>query len=286
VAKSVGIFGLGLIGLALADRLMAGGHDLLGCDIDPDRCALLAKMGGAATDADGVWQSDIVLSAVFSTDQLAEIIAAAPTGLGKVFVSMSTCDPDQIARLAEAAKLRSTVLVEAPISGTSRQVQQGTALLLLAGDPTGLDAFEAIADAISPHRQRVGGIGNGNKTKLAINCILGLNRAALAEDLVFAEAMGLDPGTFLRTAQRSAARSEVMAAKGPMMVARDFSPLGRIAQSMKDFELIRDSAARGGLKALPMVSRYLDLMENAEAAGEGDLDNAAVLLPIARMAKG
>ncbi|MEP3638083.1 MAG: NAD-binding protein [Paracoccaceae bacterium] len=199
---------------------------------------------------------------------------------------MSTCDPDEIITLEGVAKAKGITLVEAPISGTSKQVQQGTALLLLAGAASGLDAFEEVADAISPNRQRVGTIGAGNKTKLAINCILGLNRAAIAEGLVFAEALGLDPATFLETAKISAARSDVMAAKGPLMAARDFTPLGRITQSRKDFALIRDMAERNGRGKLPMVSRYLDLMENAENAGEGGLDNSAVLLAIERLAKG
>ena len=69
------------------------------------------------------------------------------------------------------------------------------------------------------------------------------------------------------------------------MVTRDFAPLGRIAQSEKDFKLIRDMGARGGHGSLPMVARYLDLMANAIEAGEGDLDNSGVLLAIARMAK-
>ena len=158
-------------------------------------------------------------------------------------------------------------------------------MLLLAGDPAGLDAFEDVADAISAKRQRVGAIGDGNKTKLAINCVLGLNRAAIAEGLVFAEALGLNPATFLETAKTSAARSDVMAAKGPLMVARDFTPLGRITQSHKDFALIQEIAARNGHGQLPMVARYLDLMQNAEAAGEGGLDNSAVLRAIERMSK-
>ena len=98
-------------------------------------------------------------------------------------------------------------------------------------------------------------------------------------------ALGLDPGVFLQTALRSAARSDVMAAKGPSMVARDFAPLGRIIQSQKDFALIRDMAAREGHGNLPMVARYLDLMDDALAAGEGDIDNAGVLNAIARVAQ-
>ncbi|WP_420011578.1 NAD(P)-dependent oxidoreductase [Tateyamaria sp.] len=209
----------------------------------------------------------------------------SPTDTGKVLVTMSTCDPDEIVALETRAKTKSITLVEAPISGTSKQVKDGTALLLLAGGPKGLDYFETIADAISPNRQRVGAIGDGNKTKLAINCVLGLNRAAIAEGLVFAQALGLDPATFLETAMASAARSDVMASKGPLMVARDFTPLGRITQSLKDFALIQDMAARNAHGQLPLVARYLDLMQDAEDAGEGGLDNSAVLLAIERMAK-
>ena len=286
MAQTVGIFGLGLIGMALATRLLGAGHKVLGFDPDPERGALLQGEGGTPSAPADLWQCDILLSAVFSTDQLADIIRDAPEGTGKVVVTMSTCDPDEVTALEATAKTREITLVEAPISGTSKQVAQGTALLLLGGDPGGLDAFEQIADAISPNRERVGAIGNGNRTKLAINCVLGLNRAAVAEGLVLAEALGLDPATFLATAQRSAARSDVMAAKGPLMVARDFTPLGRITQSKKDFSLIREMATRSGHPNLPMVACYLDMMENAVEAGEGGLDNSAVLLAVERIAKG
>ncbi|MDJ1017746.1 MAG: NAD(P)-dependent oxidoreductase [Paracoccaceae bacterium] len=285
MSKTIGIFGLGLIGMALAERLLAAGHEVVGLDVDPAKHEMLRGMGGAPGDATAIWRSDLVLSAVFSTDQLAEIIDQAPDGTGKTLVTMSTCDPDQVAELQTVAKAKGITLVEAPISGTSLQVKKGTALLLLAGDGSGLDAFEEIADAISPNRERVGAIGNGNKTKLAINCVLGLNRAAVAEGLVFAEALGLDPATYLQTALKSAARSDVMAAKGPMMVERDFTPLGRIAQSQKDFKLIRDMAERNGHGGMPMVNRYLEVMENAEGAGDSDLDNSAVFLAVLRMAQ-
>ena len=285
MAKTVGIFGLGLIGMALAERLIDAGHHVRGYDVDKARAAMLTEKGGTVDYPSGLWQCDILLSAVFSTDQLADIITNAPDISDKVLVTLSTCDPDQIAVLEKTALGRNIILVESPISGTSLQVQKGTALLLLAGDPAGLDVFEDIADAISPHRERVGDIGNGNRTKLAINCILGLNRVAVAEGLVFAEAMGLDPETFLQTALSSAARSDVMAAKGPMMVARDFSPLGRISQCHKDAKLIREMAARNDHGDLPMVDRYLAILENAETAGESDLDNSGVLYAVSRMAQ-
>ncbi|MEO1308165.1 MAG: NAD(P)-dependent oxidoreductase [Pseudomonadota bacterium] len=285
MALTIGVFGLGLIGMALAERLLAAGYRVVGYDVCTAQNARLKAKGGAPVDPRAVWQADILLSAVFDTDQLAGIIADAPEGTGKVLVTMSTCDPDQVVELAVQAQQRSITLVESPISGTSKQVHEGSALLLLAGDPKGLDVFEAIADAISSNRRRVGTIGDGNKTKLAINCILGLNRAAVAEGLVFAEALGLDPAVFLQTAMSSAARSDVMGSKGSMMVSRDFSPLGRIAQSQKDFELIRDMAIRNGFGNLPLVDTYLRLMADSDQAGEGELDNSAVFLAVSRIAK-
>ncbi|ROT97799.1 NAD(P)-dependent oxidoreductase [Histidinibacterium lentulum] len=282
--SGVGLFGLGLVGAAVARRLIAAGHGVTGHDPDAGRMAELRAMGGVPAGPGEVWERPLVISAVFDTGQLAGIVDAAPEG-ERVLVSMSTCDPDAIAGLGGIAAAKGITLVEAPISGTSRELEEGSALLLLAGDGDGLKAFEAVAGAISNKRRRVGELGAGNRMKLAINLVLGLNRAACAEGLVFAEAMGIAPGVFLEVARMSAAESAVMATKGPKMAARDFAPEGRVAQSRKDFQLIRETAARQG-RGLPFAERYLEAMADLAERGEGDLDNAAILLAIERMAKG
>ena len=124
-------------------------------------------------------------------------------------------------------------------------------------------------------------MGNGNKAKLAINLILGLSRLAVAEGLVFAKAVGLDTSTFFEIARESAAASKVMESKGPKMVARDFEPLGRVVQSAKDFNLICETA-KAVEQGLPMTERYLEVVDDCLAQGEGDLDNSAVLLAVER----
>ena len=282
----VGVFGLGLIGTALARRLLAAGHEVTGHDPRPEAMERLAEAGGTSADPAEIWAAPLVLSAVFDTDQLAGVIATAPGGTGAVLVSMSTCDPDRMAELADEAAARDVTLVEAPISGTSKAVAEGTALLLLAGDDAGLDRFERVRPAISASAVRVGAIGDGNRTKLAINLVLGLNRAAVAEGLVFATALGLDPARFLQVARASAAASAVMGGKGRAMVARDWTPLGRLAQSEKDFRLIGDTARRAGLTRLPFAETYLALAAEGVAAGDGELDNSALLLALERAAQG
>jgi 3-hydroxyisobutyrate dehydrogenase-like beta-hydroxyacid dehydrogenase len=116
---------------------------------------------------------------------------------------------------------------------------------------------------------------------LCVKLILGLNRAALAEGLVLARALGLDGARFLALAQGSAAASSVMATKGPRMVAGDFAPEGRVVQSAKDFGLIL-AAAEGAGVGLPFARLYAEMMGDLVAAGEGDLDNAAIIRALER----
>lgn len=156
-----------------------------------------------------------------------------PAAAGKIVICTSTCDPDRLAALGArvAKQLR---FLEAPVSGTSAQVRQGDGVGLIGGDASIAQAAAPILDTLFPRRFHIGKIGDGGRAKLAVNLILGLNRLALAEGLVFAERLGLDENAFLHVARLSAAASQVMDTKGPKMVARDFAPEGRVRQTLKD----------------------------------------------------
>lgn len=281
----VGLFGLGLVGMALARRLLDAGHAVVGTDPSPERRELLATAGGTPAEPSAVWHAPIVVSAVFDGTQLAGVIEGAPVGTGALLVSTSTLDPEEMPTLFAAAAAKDIALVEACVSGSSKQLAEGTATLLLGGEPAALDRLEPLVPALAERWFRVGRIGDGNRAKLAINLILGLNRAAVAEGLVFAEALGLDLPSFLSVARQSAAQSVAMDQKGELMVTGEFAPLGRISQSHKDFSLIRDAAAQKGLGELPFAAAYLAMMENCLAEDEGDLDNSAIIKAIARTAK-
>src|SRR5207248_8952383 len=131
-----------------------------------------------------------------------------------------------------------------PISGSSGQVSRGEGVGLIGGDPEAIVAAAPVLRAMFPKYFHIGTVGSGGRAKLAINLILGLNRLALAEGLVFAERLGLDPRAFLDVARRSACYSQVMDVKGPRMVRADFAPEGRITQHLKDVHLMLQQAQR------------------------------------------
>lgn len=287
----VGMIGIGLMGSVMSARLMAAGFPVTGFDVRAEAREKLATAGGRAVAslAEIARDCERAVISVFDTQQVEDVIEGAGGVLSvpaaerrvKVVVNTSTCEPDRIAALAERAVARGLRFVELPISGTSQQVAQGDGYGLVAGDKAATDIVQDIIAAICPRTAYMGAFGNGAKTKLAINLVLGLNRAALAEGLVFAERMGLPLDAFLNAAKASAAYSQIMDVKGGKMIARDFTPHGKVVQSLKDFGLIEDAAAARG-QALPLASVYADLMRGCVSAGEGEWDNAAIIQEIAR----
>lgn len=290
-SNDVGLVGIGLIGSALARRLIDAGLSVVGYDVDAGKRAALETSGGKSVGslAELGAAADRILLAVFDTKQVEEVLegegglfSAVGDPRQKLVVSTSTCDPERIAALGERLEARGITLLECPLSGTSAQVAAGEGVGLVAGDESRLAAIDDILTAICPRRYFVGAIGNGNRAKLAVNLILGLNRAALAEGLVFAERLGLPLGAFLEVARGSAAYSQIMDVKGGKMIAGDFSPHGKVVQSRKDFALILD-AARGASQTLPLASVYAALMQGCMERGEGEQDNAIVIEQIRRM---
>jgi 3-hydroxyisobutyrate dehydrogenase-like beta-hydroxyacid dehydrogenase len=287
-AAPVGVIGTGLMGMACARRMRAANLELLGYDVDTRKLDAFVALGGKAAASLGQIAGACrkVVVAVFNTDQVEATVdalaAAVPAGRPPLIVlCVSTCDPDRISKLVARTPADRLRYVEAPVSGTSDQTEKGDALGLIGGDPAAADEASEVLDAICPRRHHLGAAGNGGRAKLAINLILGVNRAALAEGLVFAQTLGLDPTAFLQVARESAAQSQVMDIKGPKMVSGDYTPHGFITQTRKDFLLMLEQAKARG-QGLPLAETYVSIVDGCVAAGEGELDNSAVIEEIRR----
>jgi 3-hydroxyisobutyrate dehydrogenase-like beta-hydroxyacid dehydrogenase len=285
---AVGLVGIGLLGQALAHRLRSAGFEVEGFDVDPARTARLAELGGApaASTADLARRCAPIVLAVFSTDQVeavieGELLQALGDGSGKVVLCASTCDPDRIAALDRRVAARGLRLLETPVSGASGQVSRGEGVGLIGGDPQVVSEVEPVLRAMFPTYFHIGKVGDGGRAKLAVNLILGLNRLALAEGLVFAERVGLDPAAFLKVARSSAAYSQVMDVKGSKMTRSEFAPEGRITQHLKDVHLMLEQAERVRQR-LPLLQIHADVLEACVRQGEGDLDNSAVIQEVRR----
>ncbi len=289
---AVGVIGLGLVGTALSRRLLNAGHPVLGYDTDKQKTESLKTLGGTASDsiADIAEKCLRIVISVFDTDQVEAVVegpigtlsAAIENSAQRTVLVASTCDPSRLADLAKRTERPGFCLLETPLSGSSDQIARGEATCFVAGNPEGQATVADILSVICQRSYNVGAVGNAGKTKLAVNLILGLNRAALAEGLVFAERIGLGLERFLEIARGSAAYSQVMDIKGQKMISGDFSTQGKVIQSLKDFTLIRAAAAQHG-QILPFANVYAELMQACIAAGEANNDNSAIISQIRRM---
>jgi 3-hydroxyisobutyrate dehydrogenase-like beta-hydroxyacid dehydrogenase len=277
---SVGIVGLGLVGQALASRLLAAGFAVTGYDLRPEARAAFA--GDAADSVRAVGKkAECVVLAVFDSKDVIDVVEGADGLLAeghkvRAVIDCSTGDPAKLAALAQRLAKRGVAFIEGPLSGSSQQIAAGDATQLLGGEAAAIAACGAVLQALAAQRIHVGAAGSAATAKLATNLVLGLNRAALAEGMVFAESLGIAPEKFLALVLATPARSGAAEAKGDMMVRGDFAPQSRIRQHLKDVELMLTAAARAG-QPLPLSQAHATLMRDAIAAGDGDLDNAGLI---------
>jgi 3-hydroxyisobutyrate dehydrogenase-like beta-hydroxyacid dehydrogenase len=291
VTSNIGLIGIGLVGTAIAERLLAENLDVIGFDIEPSKCKQLEKLGAKAVSnpAQVAEQTDRIILSLPNTEIVLKVVEG-PGGIleaGKLpryIIDTTTGDPEKTVALAKRLKERDIYFLDAPFSGSSQQVRNKEITFMVGGDKSAYEKCRDIFQTLGTNVFYLGDSGNGSKAKLASNLILGLNRLALAEGLVFAGKLGLDPKLFLELLKVTPAYSAAMDVKGKKMLDGDFTTQARLQQHHKDVSIILKYSEKLG-QELPLSKVHLDVLKKAIEAGDGDLDNSAVIREIERRKK-
>jgi len=280
---TVGVVGLGLLGHAVAARLLAAGHEVVGYDVLPDKIAAVVAGGGkAARSVAEVANAAEVVCVVLPSLATVEAAIVGHGGLlegsrpGQVIVQMSTISPSLTERLAGAAEARGRAFLDCPISGTSAQVARGDGIVIVGGDRALYDRWRPLLEAILPRAIYVGRAGHAMFVKLAANLLIAVHSAAAAEALTMVKKAGLDPALVLDVLVASAATSRMLEVRGPLIVKDDFPAQMKLDLFMKDLHLIQD-AARGAGAALPLTDVAERLYATVQQAGHGGEDLSVVV---------
>ena len=280
-SKPVGVIGLGLLGSALCERLLMAGYTVAAWNRTPEKAEPLVARGARWSD-NPLAECDRTIICLYTTEIVAEVLEQMNSGLraGQILIDTTTGDPEQTTALGERLAKLGIRYLESPIAASSEQTRQGDALAIVAGPPNAFAACRDLFDAIAGKTVHVGAAwGGAAKVKLVNNLVLGLNRVALAEGLVFAKAIGLDPGKTLDVLKEGNSYSGVMDTKGRKMIEGDFSLQAKLSQHAKDVRIILEEAARDGV-SLPLSELHLRLLSEAIAAGFGEQDNSAIIRAI------
>jgi len=291
VPGNIGLIGLGLVGSAIAERLKANRFNVVGFDIDRAKCDQLEQLGGQSADspAQVAEEAGRIILSLPDTDAVLQVVEG-PGGIleakkaASYIIDTTTGEPDKTAGLAQRLAGREIYFLDAPFSGSSRQVREKEVVFMVGGEKAAYEKCVDIFKALGAKVFYLGASGNGSRAKLAGNLILGLNRLALAEGLVFAAKLGLEPQAFLELLKVTPAYSAAMDVKGKKMLEGDFTPQARLRQHHKDVSIILKYAENSG-QELPLSQRHLEILKKAIEAGDGELDNSAVIREIERRGK-
>jgi 3-hydroxyisobutyrate dehydrogenase-like beta-hydroxyacid dehydrogenase len=276
----IGLIGLGLMGNAIAARLLAAGFTVLGFDIAPKARAAFRKMGGQLVDHNQeiFARCDRVLLSLPDSKITRAVLREVTPALryGHIIADTSTGNPQDAIAFSQQLASTGALYLDATISGNSDQVRRGEVVTMIGGSKHGFNQCAKTLRAFAKLAIHTGPVGSAAQMKLVTNLVLGLNRAALAEGLVFARTLGLDAKLTLAVLRSSMAYSRIMDVKGEKMISGDFKPQARLSQHLKDVRLMLASAKKSEV-ALPLSDTHRKILEAAEAAGYGQLDNSAII---------
>ncbi len=281
--KNIGLIGLGLLGKALAQRLIDGGYRVCGYDIDEGAREAAGSLGVAvlsSPEAVATCCTSILLSLPHSEVRSELLFGdsnwAASLTEGTLLLDTTTGRAEDLERDAERLRALDVYLIDVCVLASSAQVGNKDAVLLVGDSEGRAVGYAPIIQCFARRIFYLGKPGDGCRMKLVANQVVGLHRLVLAEALGLADHVGLDPEVTLAVLQSGLAASAVMATKGRKMLDRDFEPVARVAQHAKDVDLILELGDQSGAK-LPLSRLHQEILQGLIQDGFGGEDNSAVI---------
>ena len=289
--KNIGFIGLGIMGCPMARNLLKKGYSLTVYDIVPEKVDELVDAGAKAgsSSKDVAEKSEIIITMLPNSPEVKEVVLGKDGVLdgarpGTILIDMSSIAPLASKEIAERAKEKKVVMLDAPVSGGEPKAVEGT-LAIMVGGPA--ETFEEVKDILSVMGVSVtlvGEIGSGNTTKLANQIIVALNIAAMSEAMVLATKAGVDPKNVFEAIRGGLAGSTVLDAKMPLALKGNFKPGFRIELHIKDLANALDTAHGIGVP-VPLSSVVMEIMQALKVDGKGSDDHGGIIQFYEKLAK-
>lgn len=284
----VAFIGLGTMGTPMARNLVAAGHELVGCDVDPARVEALG-IPGAATPAEAASWAEVTITSLPAPEIVRSVVLGEDGVLaraepGSLYVDMSTGPPALARELADALVGRKIDCLDAPVSGGPHGAAPATLTVMVGGEQGAFERARPLLEQLGSLVVHVGGHGAGQAAKLCNNLVAGVTMAALAEACAIAEREGIEPGTLYELLGASTGDSRVLRNRYPLAGAdeahpasHEWTPLFALDLIAKDLHLVEELAQQHGVDPAMTVAALAEYAR-AQADGHGALDYSAVYL--------
>ena len=281
----LGFVGLGIMGAPMARALLRAGHETAVWSHTASKAQQLAKEGAVAcaSPAEVASRSECVFLCVGDTKMSREVILGT-NGLASgaegrqakdsdslTIVDCSTISPSASREIGAELAKRSIAFLDAPCSGSKAGAENATLTFMIGGDPAVFERVKPFLEAMGKQLYYCGAAGMGLQAKLSQNMLLGGLLQSFNESFVLAAKAGISPELLLDIVNNSAARSGMVSAKAPAVLARNFAPNFSVKWLEKDMALMLESAAEQGVPA-PITALSREMLRTAIASGYGEDD--------------
>lgn len=282
--KNIGLIGFGVMGAAIAPRLIDHGYSVIVYDIEADALARAEKAGCtvSASLSEVARKAPIILISLPKPEHVSGVVRGADDCLlsgateGSVIVDTSTVDPVTSQQNAKAADALGVGYIDCPVLG--RPIACGNWTLPTGGDPKHIAIAEPVLKTFAANIIHVGPSGQGNAVKLLNNLMFGAINSITCEVFALCAQLGMEPKQFFETISNSGAGtvSKLFQELGPKIVEEDFSTVFSVDNLKKDVGLGISMAQQSGME-LPFSQAGQKLNELAQDAGLGHEDSSAIV---------
>ena len=289
---NVGFIGLGIMGAPMALHLVDAGHQVFVHTRSKVPESIAASQATPCASGEEVARhADVIFTMVPDTPDVEAVlfgehgVAAGLRGSGtrKIVVDMSSISPMATKAFAKKIDEAGADYIDAPVSGGEVGAKAASLTIMCGGDPAVFEKVRPLLEKMGRNITLVGGVGDGQTTKVANQIIVALNIAAVGEALLFASKAGADPAKVRQALMGGFASSRVLEVHGERMIKRTFAPGFRIRLHQKDLGLALEGARELGV-SLPQTANAAQLMQACAAHGMGDLDHSALVRALELMA--
>jgi 3-hydroxyisobutyrate dehydrogenase len=274
----VGLLGIGLMGSAMAHRLLSQGLAVIAWDHNPEHVHALADRGAevAGSAADVVAGADVVITMLPTAEIVLSVVEPLLANWPKttIWLQMSSVGAAESDRLGSVAQANGVILLDAPVSGSTHPAEDGKLTILASGPESARAAVQPVLAALASRVLWVGGAGMGSRLKLAANHWMISLVTALAETMQVCELMGLDQDQFQTLLDGGPLGSSYAVEKLEEMRRREYPAGFPVRLAVKDLELVREVAKSSHVQT-PVLNAVLERM-GAVSESHGSDDLAAV----------
>lgn len=274
----IGWIGLGKMGLPMARRILAAGHEVTAFVRSEAKAGAAREAGFAVqTRIDRLAPAVDALFSAVSDDAALRDIVFGPQGLGqalppgRVFVDTSTVSPTVSQEVDHLLTGRGVAYLRCPISGSTGLAEQGKLTALVSGPTDAYQRLEPVIAAFAVRRFLLGPGEEARVLKLAINSMVAGTAALVAEALAFAAKGGLAPQDAIAVIAESAVASPLIGYKRALVESGRYEAAFGVSQIMKDLDLLL-GVGREVHCPLPVASLVRQLYELAWLDGKGGQD--------------